>query len=75
MTTVIINENQNGLLFKNGKYQKTVGAGKYRLFGGRTMEILEQWKWDFACVYRGVVEKGCSDAKWDGKAVAGDISD
>lgn len=44
MTTVIINENQNGLLFKNGKYQKTVGAGKYRLFGGRTMEILEQGK-------------------------------
>ena len=44
MTPVIINENQNGLLFKNGKYQKTVGAGKYRLFGGRTMEILEQGK-------------------------------
>ena len=42
MKTVIISENQNGLLYNNGKYIKTVGAGKYRLFGGRTMEIFEQ---------------------------------
>lgn len=42
MKTVVVGENQSGLLFKNGKYQKTVDAGKYRLLGGRTMEILEQ---------------------------------
>jgi regulator of protease activity HflC (stomatin/prohibitin superfamily) len=39
MKTVIINENQKGLLFKNGKYIKLLDAGKYHLFGGRTIEI------------------------------------
>ena len=44
MKTVIINENQKGFLFKNGKYIKLLGAGKYYLFGGREIEIsnLEQ---------------------------------
>ena len=44
MTTMIINENQKGFLFKNGKYIKLLDAGKYRLFGGKEIEIsnLEQ---------------------------------
>lgn len=41
MKTVIINENQRGFLFKNGKYVKTLGAGKYRLLGGKEIEISE----------------------------------
>lgn len=39
MKKVIINENQKGLVFKNGKYVKTVGAGKYFLTGGKEVEI------------------------------------
>ncbi|MBQ8566000.1 MAG: slipin family protein [Clostridia bacterium] len=44
MKKMIINENQKGFLFKNGKYIKLLGAGKYYLFGGREIEIsnLEQ---------------------------------
>ena len=41
MKTVMIQENQKGLLFRNGKYLRAVGAGKYYLFGGRNMEVLE----------------------------------
>lgn len=40
MTKVTINENQKGLVFVNGKYDKTIGAGKYTLFGGKTVEVL-----------------------------------
>lgn len=39
MKKVIINEKQKGFLFKNGKYVKALDAGKYRLFGGREIEI------------------------------------
>lgn len=38
MKKMIIQENQKGLLFKNGKYICSVGAGKYYLFGGREMK-------------------------------------
>lgn len=41
MKKIIINENQKGFLFKNGKYIKTVGAGKYLLTGGKTIEVSE----------------------------------
>lgn len=41
MKKVIINENQRGFLFKNGKYIKTLGAGKYRLHGGEEIEVSE----------------------------------
>ena len=46
MKKMIINENQKGFLFKNGKYTKTLDAGKYHLFGGKEIEIsnLEQPK-------------------------------
>lgn len=44
MKKMIINENQKGFLFKNGKYIKLLGAGKYYLFGDKEIEIsnLEQ---------------------------------
>lgn len=38
MKKIIINENQRGFLFKNGKYIKLLGAGKYYLSGGREIE-------------------------------------
>lgn len=41
MKKIIINENQRGLLFKNGKYVKTLGAGKYLMYAGKMIEVLE----------------------------------
>ena len=41
MRTIIINENERGLLFKNGKFIRLLGAGKYRVFGGRDIEKLD----------------------------------
>lgn len=38
---IIINENQKGLLFNNGKFVRLLGAGKYTLLFGKTVEILE----------------------------------
>ena len=39
MKTIVINENQRGLLFKNGKYKGLLGAGKYSLFSGRSVQL------------------------------------
>lgn len=39
MRKMIINENQKGFLFKNGKYIKLLDAGKYHLFGDKKIEI------------------------------------
>ena len=36
----IIDENQRGFLFNNGKYQKMLAPGKYYLFGDREIEIV-----------------------------------
>lgn len=41
MERIVISENQRGLLFKNGKYVKMLGAGRYHVFGGRKIEVLE----------------------------------
>ena len=41
MKKIIINENQRGFLFKNGKYVKMLDAGKYYAFGGREIEVSE----------------------------------
>ena len=41
MRKIIVNENQKGLLFKNGKYIKLLGAGKYYTFGDREIEIVD----------------------------------
>ena len=39
MKKIILSENQKGFLFKNGKYVKLLDAGKYYLFGGRSIEV------------------------------------
>lgn len=41
MKKIIINENQRGFLFKNGKYIKLLGAGKYYLSHDKEIEISE----------------------------------
>ncbi|MBQ8907434.1 MAG: slipin family protein [Clostridia bacterium] len=63
MKTVIINDNQRGFLFKNGRYVKTLAAGKYRCFGGKEIEIS-----DFA---QPIIPRKCSlDTLLADKAVA-----
>lgn len=44
MKKIVINENQKGFLFKNGKYIKLLNAGKYHIFGESEVVIsdLEQ---------------------------------
>ncbi len=37
---IVINENQRGFLFKDGKYQKMLAPGKYYLFGDREVETV-----------------------------------
>ncbi len=41
MKKIIINENQRGLLFKNGKYVKMLKAGKYYATSSKNIEVLE----------------------------------
>lgn len=41
MKKIIINENQRGFLFKNGKYVKMLNAGRYYAVGGREIEVCE----------------------------------
>jgi len=52
MKKIIINENQRGLLFKNGKYVKLLGAGKYYVFGGRDIEVFSIESPQFAIASR-----------------------
>ena len=40
MKKIIINENQRGLLFKNGKYVKLLDAGKHYISGGKRIETV-----------------------------------
>lgn len=40
MNKVIINENQRGFLFKNGKFVKLLNAGKYHTFGSTEIETV-----------------------------------
>lgn len=39
MKKVIIQDNQRGLLFRNGKYVKLLEAGRYYTYGGRRIEV------------------------------------
>ena len=41
MKKIIINENQRGFLFKNGKYIKMLTAGKYYVYGGKEIEVAD----------------------------------
>ena len=38
MKKVVINENQKGFLFKNGKFVKLLSAGKYYIFKDSEIE-------------------------------------
>lgn len=40
MKKIIINENQRGFLFNNGKFVKMLLSGKYYIFGGREIEVV-----------------------------------
>lgn len=40
MKKIIINENQKGFLFCNGRFTKLLNAGKYYVFGDREVEIV-----------------------------------
>lgn len=41
MKKIIINENQRGFLFKNGKYVKMLAAGKHYSYSGRKIEVVD----------------------------------
>ena len=40
MKKIIINENQRGFLFKNGRFVKLLEAGGYRVFGNQQIEVV-----------------------------------
>lgn len=44
MKKMIINENQRGFLFKNGKYEKMLTPGKHFVFGEKTVEAVDMQK-------------------------------
>ena len=56
MRKVIINENQRGLLFKDGRYVKMLEAGKYLEVFDRIIEVCEtsQPIHSFACDLAGI---------------------
>lgn len=67
MKKIIINENQKGFLFKNGKYIKMLDAGKYSEFGGKEIEISE--------LDRSIVSDRCTlDTLLSDKEVASKVS-
>lgn len=55
MKSVTINQNQKGLFYRNGRLERILDAGKYYLFGGRTVETSE--------VSREVIPEGCTAAQ------------
>lgn len=64
---IIINENQKGFLFKNGKYVKMLDAGKYHTLRGKEIEISEP--------DRSIVSDRCSlDTLLSDKEVASKVS-
>ncbi len=40
MEKIIINDNQRGLMFINGRFSKLLGAGKYYSYGNRKIEVV-----------------------------------
>lgn len=67
MKKIIINENQRGLLFKNGRYVKLLAPGKYYTFGGRNIEVLD--------LEQPVVSDFCSlDVLLNDKAISENVS-
>lgn len=49
MKKIIINENQKGFLFQNGKYVKLLAPGKYYEYGGREIEVCSADHQPVAC--------------------------
>ena len=41
MKTVVINEKQTGIKFKNGRFDSVLASGKYTIFGNANVEILD----------------------------------
>lgn len=41
MKKIIINENQKGFLFHNGKFVKMLDAGKYHTYGDKCIEVVD----------------------------------
>lgn len=67
MKKVIIDENQRGFLFKNGKYVKMLTAGKYFAWGGKEIEVSE--------LDRPIISNKCAlDIILKDKAVSKDVS-
>ena len=67
MKKIIINENQRGFLFKNGKYVKMLTAGKYHACGGKEIEVVD--------LDRPIVSAKCAlDTLLNDKAVASAVS-
>ena len=67
MRKIIINENQRGFLFKNGKYVKMLTAGKYYVYGGKEIETAE--------LNQPIIPNMCAlDTVLNDKAVANDAS-
>lgn len=67
MKKIIINENQRGFLFKNGRYVKMLAAGKYYTFGGKEIEIVN--------LDQPITSSKCTlDTFLKDKAVAKDVS-
>lgn len=40
MKKIVINENQRGFLFRNGKFERMLEAGKHVIFGGCSVEVV-----------------------------------
>lgn len=67
MEKVMINENQRGFLFQNGKFVKLLQAGKYYIFGGRRIEVVS--------LQEPLASERCSlDALCANEEIAGQIS-
>ena len=67
MKGITVKENQRGLLFKKGKYVKTLGAGKYILSRGSEVEI--------AHLDQPILPRGCSlDTLLKDAALKGSVS-
>lgn len=67
MKKIIINENQRGFLFKNGRYVKMLTAGRHFACGGREIEVVD--------IDRPIVSSKCAlDVILNDKAVADAVS-
>lgn len=67
MKKIIINENQRGFLFKNGKYVKMLTAGKYYTYGDKEIEVVS--------LYMPIMSEKCElDTVLNDKAIASAVS-